>query len=215
MTSHISIARALFAALLAACALFAIAAVSASAAITISPSNFEGGDGDTVVNHGGTDWATPAPHLTQKTDDDSGATSAFVTGSKEQDPGNWDLGAASAPSKADILHAAFANDVVGGHLFFYGAFQRLDGAGNANVSFELNQIPGLLPNGNDDVPQRSDGDLLITFDGNNSGGVRVGMCMWHGDADGESSSDPDHGSFGWYTLGDPNASPAVLPKKLK
>src|SRR4051794_23321771 len=127
MIPRTTIARASLAALLAACALFAISAAAASAANTVPPSTFEGGDGDLIINHGGTDWNSPAPHLTQATDDDSGATSAFVTGSKEQDPGNWDLGSASAPSKADILHAAYANDVIGGDLFFYGAFDRLDG----------------------------------------------------------------------------------------
>jgi hypothetical protein len=199
MTSSRYSFRTLLAALLAVSAL-AILAASASAAITVPPSNFEGGDGDLIVNHGGTDWATPAPHLSQVTDDDSAAFSAFVTGSKEQDPGNWDLGPASAPSKADILHAAYANDVVGGDLYFYGAFQRLDGSGNANVSFELNRLPGTFANGNDNVPIRSEGDLLITFDGNNSNGVRVGMCIWHGDRDGESSSATGAGNFGWYTL---------------
>src|SRR3954471_9934185 len=201
MTSQITIARAFFAALLAACALFAISAVAASAAITVPPSTFEGGDGDLVVNHAGTDWNTPAPNLAQATDNDGGPTpSAFVTGSKEQDPGNFDLGVASAPSKSDILHAAYANDVIGNDLYFYGAFDRLDGSGNANVSFELNRVGGTFNNGNDQVPIRSEGDLLITFDGNNSGGVRVGMCIWHGDRDGESSSATGHANFGWYTL---------------
>ena len=216
MIAHPSFLRTLLAALLASLAVFAISAGAASAAapVAIAPSTFEGGDGNTAVNGASpaTDWASPAPNLTQKTDVDSGPDpSAFVTGSKEQDPGNWDLGVASAPSKADILHAAFANEVVGGDLFFYGAFERLDGSGNANVSFELNAVPGTFNNGNDQVPIRSEGDLLITFDGNNANGVRVGMCIWHGDRNGESSSASDASSFGWYTL----PSGSTPGKKLK
>jgi hypothetical protein len=61
MTSHFSIGRTLFAVMLAALALFAISAQGASAAVTVSPSTFEGGDGNTLVNTlGNTDWATPA-----------------------------------------------------------------------------------------------------------------------------------------------------------
>src|SRR3954451_2559831 len=192
----------LLAAALCAAALFAVSASAASADSTVPPSVFEGGDGNTLVDTlGNTDWETPAPNLTQTDDSDVGPDpSAFVTGSKEQDPGNWDLGVASAPQKDDILHAAYANETVSGDLFFYGAFERLDGAGNANVSFELNKIPGAFDNGNNDVPIRSDGDLLITFDGNNAGGVRVGMCIWHGDREGESSSATGASSFGWYPL---------------
>ena len=105
-----------------------------------------------------------------------------------------------------MLHAAYGTDTIFNattnrdNLFFYGAFQRVAGDGNANVSFELNKQPGLYDNGTDDVPIRSEGDLLITFDGNNSGGVTVRMCMWHGDREGESSAAAGASTFGWYTL---------------
>src|SRR3954453_13510725 len=212
MTSHLSITRTLLAALLAAMALFAISAQSASAAVSVSPSTFEGGDGN-LLKGAGTDWQdwTGSAGLWQNDHDDK-LQSQFGTGSKEQDPGAWDLVVGSAPSKSDILDAAYASEVVSGDLFFYGAFERLDGSGNANVSFELNREPGTFDNGNDQVPIRTDGDLLITFDGNNSGGVRVGMCIWRGDREGESTDS----AAGWYTL--PDVTAPIDPgadKKLK
>lgn len=212
MTSHPPMTRTLLAALLAVLALFAISATVASAADNVPPSTFEGGDGN-LLKAAGTDWQdwTGSAGLVQKDDDDT-VQSQFGTGSKEQDPGAWDLVTGTAPSKSDILDAAYASEVVSGDLFFYGAFERLDGSGNANVSFELNREPGTYDNGNDQVPIRTDGDLLITFDGNNSGGVRVGMCIWHGDREGESTDS----AAGWYTL--PDVTVPIDPeadKKLK
>ena len=219
--------RLLLAAVLAALAVFAVGARAASAscspnAFSVDPSCFEAGDGNLLTDHGGTDWqdwhGVAPPTFVQK-DDDNG-DSQFGTGSKEQGPGGWELNNGSAPSKSDILHAAYATETLANtnvtpnrnDLFLYGAFQRLAGSGDANVSFELNATPGTFFNGTSDVPIRSEGDLLITFDGNNSNGVKVGMCIWHGDRWGDtnnalaptvdSNGDPiDRSTYGWYTLG--------------
>jgi hypothetical protein len=177
-------------------------------AFSISPSCFEAGDGNIVVDHGGNDWQnfSAFPAANRATKDDDLGDSQFGTGSKEQDPGQWNLNNGSQPGKSDILHSAYATETIHNNttglddLFFYGAFQRMAGSGDANVDFELNAVGGTYNNGTSNVPIRSEGDLLITFDGNAAGGVVVGMCIWHGDRFGESSAAPNASTFGWYTL---------------
>src|SRR5215208_6248125 len=188
--------------LLIAAVLLLTAAFVGTASAVIPPSDFEGNDGNLVTDGAGSDWQdwTGNAGLVLKSDDLGDSQFSGGANGKEQDPGNWGLNNGSNPGKSDIRQAAYASETVGGYLFFYGAFERVDGSGNANVSFELNAVPGTFDNGVSDVPIRSEGDLLITFDGNNSQGVVVGMCIWHGDRDGESSSAPDADEFGWYTL---------------
>lgn len=204
-------ARVLAAALIAAVCLLVAGVAAASAAVTVFPSKFEGGDGNLQVNTpGNTDWESFSGTLTPLPDGSGAGDSQYAGGAqgKEQDPGSWLLNTGTvSPGKSDILEATTRADVASGDIFLYAAFQRMDGSGNANVSFELNQLAppnNLFDNDNNAttpaIPKRTEGDLLITFDGNNSNGVTVGMCKWHGDERGESSSDPAHNSFGWYTL---------------
>ena len=179
----------------------ALVAGSSLARAAVAPSTFEGGDGN-LLTGAGSDWQdwTGLPGLVLKTDDLGDSQFSGGANGKEQDPGDWGLNNGANPGKSDIRQAAYASETIGADLFLYGAFERVDGAGNANVSFELNATPGLYDNGISNVPIRSEGDLLITFDGNNAQGVVVGMCMWHGDRDGESSAAAGAASFGWYTL---------------
>lgn len=193
----------------------------------VFPSCFEALDGNFAVNAAGrTDWATLQP-TTAVPDALAPNDTEFAGGSagKEQDPGAWQLTTGiTTPGKSDILAAAARSDSVtdangSQHLMVYTAFERQDGSGNADVSFELNHgcqntdptdtthYSSTCTDGrtfdNDgnpatpNVPFRSPGDILITYDGNNSTGVVVGMCTWHGDEYGETSNS----TYGWYTLG--------------
>ena len=179
------------------------AACTPAANDIISPSCFEGGDGNLVVDNangtGRIDWASLTPSTFT---DGTGATdSQFAGGSagKQNDPGAWALIEGPNPAKTDVLAVATKTDPVSNHIFFYGAFHRFGDTGNANVSFELNKVATLFDNDGSaatpPVPFRSEGDAMITFDGG-AGNVRVGMCLWHGDEDGESSN----AAYGWYTL---------------
>src|SRR4051794_3623060 len=199
----------------------------ANAATLVSPSCFEALDGNVKVDSSPalhTDWVSLAPTVAVP-DALAPTDTEFAGGAagKEQDPGAWGLiTGITTPGKSDILAAAARSDSVldgsgNPHLMVYTAFERQDGSGNANVSFELNHgcqstdstagsYAATCTDGknfdNDGsaatpkVPFRTEGDVLITYDGNNSNGVTVGMCKWHGDAYGETSSS----AYGWYTL---------------
>lgn len=193
----------------------------------LSPSCFEGGDGNLTADQpakGRIDWATlkgltdasGVPLIASETDPTATTPAtdnvfdSSNAGAKENDPGSWKLEIQSANVKSDVLAAAVVHDIISSHVFIYSAFQRAAG-GDVNFSFELNKgRPNgqLLFNPNNPaadcsatpapltcVPYRSEGDLLITYDGN-FGAVTVRACRWHGDQFGETSNS----SYGWYTL---------------
>jgi uncharacterized repeat protein (TIGR01451 family) len=166
----------------------------------LSPSCFEGGDGNLAPDTAGrSDWSTVSGEV-PLTDPTGANENTFGGGSKEQDPTSWSLVNNGAPQKSDILGAALYTDPVSGHIFLYGAFYRLGNTGTTNLSFELNRSPGLWDNDNNPstppIPERSDGDMLITFDTSGSSVATVGACLWHGDRRGEAAGS----AFGWYTL---------------
>ena len=157
--------------------------------LNLPPSCFEAGDGNvTADNDGYFDWAqlVGQPGF-QTVNDNQPADVIFTQGSKEQDPSTWSTTQSSPPAKTDIVHVATYSETVGGHDFFYGAFDRATNTGSVNLDFEFNQNRGT-----GDFPTRSTGDLLITFDGNSSSGsLRLGACVWYG-----GSSAPK----GWYPV---------------
>src|SRR4051794_36978532 len=174
----------------------------------VSPSCFEGGDGNLVTNNDAgdrIDWdrvvGIPQP-ATQYQDPRNPADDVFkASTAKEQTPGAWVIESDKAPSKADILNTVFYTQLIPeapGHIFLYGGFEN-DAGGTVNVSFPLNpgddNTNGALTsnNGSSVVPFRSENDLLITYDGN-LGNVRIGLCYWHGDENnGNWFADPNGG----------------------
>jgi uncharacterized repeat protein (TIGR01451 family) len=173
--------------------------------LNLQGSCFEGGDGNVAAdNDGFFDWAQLASQPGfQSADDNVPVDRIFTQGSKEQDPSTWTTTQSSPPAKTDIVHVATYSETVGGHDFFYGAFDRASNNGDVNLDFEFNQNRAT-----GDFPTRTDGDLLITFDGNSSSNaLRLGACVWYDGASG--------GSQGWYPIGDGGIVPPPAGDLLK
>jgi uncharacterized repeat protein (TIGR01451 family) len=169
--------------------------------LNLAPSCFEAGDGNVAADHDGYfDWAQLAgqPGF-QSANDNSPADVIFTQGSKEQDPSTWTTTQSSPPAKDDVVHVATYSETVGGHDFFYGAFDRASNKGDVNLDFEFNQNRGT-----GDFPTRTLHDILITFDGNSSSNaLRLGACVWY-DGSGTGSAKP-----GWYPVDENLSSPTA------
>jgi uncharacterized repeat protein (TIGR01451 family) len=185
-----------------------------SASLT-EASCFEGFDGNQVSDHPGlvlphTDWQNLVGGAGLITVRDDTGDSTFSGGDKESDPGAWAFDPnGSAQGKVDVLAVATKTDTVAGDTFVYGAFERLTSTGDVFLSFELNQLAAGFDHDNNaatgPIPERSEGDALITFSGN-QGDINVYMCRWHGDGLGETSN----ATYGWYELpgfGQPDPTP--------
>jgi hypothetical protein len=140
-------------------------------------SNFDGGDGN-QADGSGFDWQglyqqyLAGEAVFGHTMDFAGpsideADDQFTSGSKELDPGDWQLRKAGAPPAKDNIFDIYRGfeHAEGGDAFLYLAFVREDGfPADSSVTLELNQRPGLWTNNqNEQVPCRTDGDLLVTF----------------------------------------------------
>ncbi|HVE94843.1 MAG TPA: hypothetical protein VNB24_07980, partial [Acidimicrobiales bacterium] len=129
------------------------------------------------------DWLTPPPNLVSFTDADAADAiddDIFTGGSKNQEPGGWECGFGSAPQKDDLLSGdiAFRTDPVSGDVFAYVDFFRKARNGSANVDWEFNQSNEPNP-ACPELPQRTDGDLVIAYDATNGGAViTVRLFEW-------------------------------------
>ncbi|NUU21107.1 MAG: prealbumin-like fold domain-containing protein [Streptomycetaceae bacterium] len=148
------------------------------AGANLAGSTFEGNDGNLVVNTAGnTDWDN-APNRVVKVEQNTGtADDSFGGGSKEDLP-NPTVGTGSIPpNKSDLSRFYVSHDTSGGNFFLNLAWERTNVLGSANMDFEFNKLSALDPNGV--TPQRSPGDMLITFDFTNGGGNPVlGLLRW-------------------------------------
>jgi hypothetical protein len=128
-------------------------------------SSFHGGDGDQDDQRPYVDWqGFEAAGRVAHSPDPNEADSAFVGGSKEDQPGEWDLTTESdgvRPGKDNILDAWSAVDQPGADTFLYLAFTRAASNGTAYVAFELNEDARLWDNGRARIPCRRTGDLLV------------------------------------------------------
>jgi hypothetical protein len=99
-------------------------------------------------------------------DASSGAPDNAFINSKEDEPGNWTLGTAGAPDKADIVGAWSTATVAADHVAYLDlAFHRLSASGNTFVGFELNQSRDTFTNAAGSVvPCRKSGDVLISYE---------------------------------------------------
>jgi Prealbumin-like fold domain len=137
----------------------------AGAGATIGASNFEGNDGNLVVNTAGNrDWNN-APNLSVGVDKASGTQdNSFGQGAKE-DNTNVTVVSGSIPnSKADLARFAVAGEVIGNDTYMYLAWSRENQSGTVNFDFELNKLaqPDLTTPG-PKVLNRSVNDLLINY----------------------------------------------------
>ncbi|HEU5214155.1 MAG TPA: hypothetical protein VFU30_01305 [Gaiellaceae bacterium] len=182
----------------------AVFVASSGAVLTDSP--FEGADGNMVVDTAGhTDWCTdfpapttgtcaaPIPGLRTLTDVPSGQTdNAFTQGSKEDDPNVTVAQGSVPPNKNDLTRAYVATEKISNDTFLYLAWERQPNPlGSANIDFELDQNasqgdftqPGNL------TINRTEGDILITYDFGGSGTPDLGLLTWLTPGNGHSDSD--------------------------
>jgi len=145
--------------------LSAILVFAFASSALIGSSNFEGNDGNLVVNGAGhTDWDN-APNLTSAQDQERSQTdNSFGQGTKE-DNVNVTVVSGSIPnSKADLARYATAGEVINGETYLYLAWSRANQSGTVNFDFELNQLaqPDLTTPGAK-VLNRMAGDALINY----------------------------------------------------
>ncbi len=99
--------------------------------------------------------------LTNSTSDD------LVLGrSKETDTSNWVIGPHSVPNKDDIADVYASTQVVNAHRYLYIGSTRIVNNGDTTLDFEFNQKAAT-----GDIPNRSVGDIIITFQFVNGGSV--------------------------------------------
>jgi uncharacterized protein (DUF2237 family) len=158
-----------------------VLAMMPAANANLPGSTFEGNDGNLIVNTSGNkDW-TNAPNRVRGDDLASGSTdNAFGQGTKEDDPNVSVVTGSIPPQKSDLTRFYVANEAAGGSEFLYLAWERSNVLGSANMDFEINKLaqPNLTTTGQKTL-NRSQGDLLITFDFTNGGGNPVlGLLKW-------------------------------------
>jgi hypothetical protein len=169
---------------------FALAALGAGAAqaapvpgssTPLPGSSFQGGDGDQDDQAPYMDWqGYQAGGRVRHSPDPNAADSAFVSGTEEDEPGEWDLTTESggvSPAKSNILDAWSAVDQPGADTFLYLAFTREAAGGTTYLSFELNQDARLWDNGRAEIPCRRTGDLLVVIAAHGSN-VDVVLERW-------------------------------------
>jgi hypothetical protein len=179
----------------------------ANTAAPLSPSTFEGGDGNMLVDTtNNTDWcnepiatfttgtcptANQAPQLTTGIDLLSGKTdNAFGQGTKEDNSAVTVVTGAIPPNKNDLTRFYTASEFVGGANFLYLAWERAVNIGNANIDFEINKnkTTGFNAGTTGAITlNRTVGDLLITYDFSGSGTPTLGLRTWSGSAWGAST----------------------------
>lgn len=147
----------------------------------LAGSPFESSDGNLLLEPTdgtvGQDWVN-APNRVEKLDAPSGATdNSFGQGAKEDKPNPSVVAGSIPPNKSDLTRFYVAHELVGGDFFLYLAWERSNVLGSANMDFEFNQSSTL--DTNTVTPERTAGDILITFDFVNGGSKPVlGLLRW-------------------------------------
>ncbi|MGQ0521766.1 MAG: choice-of-anchor P family protein [Actinomycetota bacterium] len=127
---------------------------------------------------GAIDWSTPPPNLTPIPDLSGRADDSFTEGSKELEPGNWTCTDSSVPGKDDITGGQIAFRVLDGKQFVYTNYTRAGVNGDAHIDYEFFQSAAPNP-ACPSLPQRTDGDILISFDTKNGGAsINVRAFEW-------------------------------------
>lgn len=151
----------------------------------LSGSTFAGGDGNLLTSpttFGSTDWQNVAGlnagfDLPTGTGDNS-----LGKGSKEDDPNVNVVSGSIPPNKSDLTRFYEASEFssVNNHNFLYLSWERTNVLGTANFDFEINQKtqPDMTTAGPKTLV-RTAGDLLVTYDFDNGGGVpTIGLLRW-------------------------------------
>jgi len=139
-------------------------------ALPISPlpgSTFEGADGNhddaaPLIDWHGLQTAGRVVH----SPDPNAQDSAFVGGSKEDEPYLWDFTTEDggvSPAQLNILDAWSSVDQPDGNTFLYLGFTRAKSSGTAYITFELNRDSRVWNNGRAKIPCRTTGDVLMVI----------------------------------------------------
>jgi hypothetical protein len=198
--------RRLWASITSAAALTAVFLfVIASASGHLTGSTFGGGDGNLACNdvNGALDWncltTGGSPQLHTGTEQFTGQQdNSFGQGTKENNSDVTLVQGSIPPNKSDLTRFYEASEVlsVSGspHVFLYLAWERSNVLGSANMDFEINKTgtPCLDSTGPfpvDCTINRSNGDILVTYDFTNGGGnPSIGLRTWNGSSWQTSSS---------------------------
>jgi hypothetical protein len=153
------------------------------ASANIAGSNFEGNDGNMVVNTGGnTDWANVGGVHTGIDQPSGSSDNAFGQGTKEDNAAVTVVDGSIPPNKNDLTRFYEASEQgSNGHIYLQLGWERLVNIGNANLDFEINQNPTVGFNSNTTGPvtlNRTAGDLLVTYDFGGSGTPTLGLNFW-------------------------------------
>jgi hypothetical protein len=148
----------------------------------LSPSKFEGGDGNLAVNTtGNNDWANVNPAVGIDLPSGTG-DNAFGQGTKEDNPNVTVVDGSIPPNKSDLIRFYESSETISGQTFLYLAWERSNVLGNANMDFEIDQkaTSGFDSKFTGPITlNRSPGDLLVTYDFTNGGGQPVlGLNRW-------------------------------------
>ncbi len=166
--------------LLVLLALLAAAFAATSAGSTVGSFEIDGNLQDDSGPGEPIDWASPPPNLTDFTDPTGQTDDSFGQGSKELEPGDWACIINSVPGKDDIVNGAVAIRSLGTKRFLYVNFERLTVNGDAHMDYEFNQSNEPNP-ACPELPRRTAGDVLITFDTENGGRtILVRAFVWQG-----------------------------------
>lgn len=152
---------------------------SAGAAGVVGSFEIDGNKADDSGAGEPIDWDTPPPNLTDFPDlSNSSADDSFGGGSKQLEPGNWTCVQQKVPAKTDLESGQLAFRTLDGDQFLYANWIRRAEQGDAHIGYEFNQSSQPNPNC-PDVPQRTDGDLLVTFDTDQGGkSIDVNFFRW-------------------------------------
>ncbi|HEX9683644.1 MAG TPA: choice-of-anchor P family protein [Acidimicrobiales bacterium] len=152
-------------------------------------------EGDTPDNPEipGDDWDTPPEGAGWQTinftdGEDQDDDTAFTQGSKWQEPGGddpnagWTCGEGVGFDKGDIVDGTLAFKTIGGKQYVAANYNRASPNGDVHLDYELNQTN--TPNdGCTDLPDRTNGDIVIAFDTTNGGAsLNLSLLEWQGDA---------------------------------
>jgi uncharacterized repeat protein (TIGR01451 family) len=175
-----------------ALATFVVIFAAASGA-NLTGSNFESNDGNLVVDtNGHTDWKNVAGLRTLLDQPSGSDDNSFTQGSKEDDLNVTVAAGSIPPNKNDLTRSYIASENTGGQTFLYLAWERLVNTGSANIDFELDQNATTGWTGSTLGPvtiNRTEGDLLITYDFSGSGTPTIGINFWLTAGHGHSDSD--------------------------
>src|SRR5216684_1278294 len=162
-------------------------------------------DGNLIVDHlvpptEPIDWdSSPFPAaLTTFTDGTGPTDDIFGMGSKESDQSTWNCTARSAPPKDDVVNQISINGAppIAGEIafrffpvsgvqkqFLYANWSRLSNNGDAHIDYEFNQADPSTNHvaGCPQLPLRTPGDFLISYDTQNGGAIiGVSAFTWNG-----------------------------------